>query len=101
VRPETLVTRTEATVEQLRQAGVPFELRTTVVPGLLEPQDFHAIGKWMRGDTGYFLQQFRPGKTLDPLFEDITPYPPEDLRELCRELVEAGYFSSCVVRGLG
>ncbi len=101
VRQENLVTDTEDTVEQLRQAGIPFELRTTVVPGLLEPHDFHAIGQWMRGNPSYFLQQFRPGKTLDPLFEDLTPYPPEDLRELCRELSEAGYFSSCTVRGIG
>ncbi len=101
VRPENLVTNTEASVELLRQAGVPFELRTTVVPGLLEPHDFHAIGEWMRGSPNYFLQQFRPGKTLDPLFEDLSPYPPEDLRELCLDLSRSGYFSSCTVRGIG
>jgi len=101
VRPEDLVHDTETTVELLRSAGIPFELRTTVVPGLLTPEDFHAIGAWMRGCPSYFLQQFRPGKTLDPLFEDLPPYPPEDLRELCRELSGAGYFPSCTVRGIG
>lgn len=98
---EQIAAATENTVELLKDAGVPFELRTTVVPGLLEPHDFHAIGRWMHGAPRYVLQQFRPGKTLDPLFEDLRPYPPDRLQALCRELSEAGYFQECAVRGLG
>ncbi len=101
VRPEQIVAATEATVDLLKASGVPFELRTTVVPGLLEQHDFHAIGQWMRGSPRYVLQQFRSGKTLDPLFDDLRPYPPDDIRELCRDLSLAGYFQECSVRGLG
>jgi pyruvate formate lyase activating enzyme len=101
VRQEQIVSATAATVDLLRESGIPFELRTTVVPGLLEPHDFHDIGQWMRGSPRYVLQQFRPGKTLDPLFEDLRPIRPDTLQELCRSLSQKGYFQECSVRGLG
>jgi len=101
VREERIVADTEATVACLKASGIPFELRTTVVPGLLEPHDLVAIGQWMRGSPRYVLQQFRPGKTLDPLFEDLRPHPPDRLHEVCRTLSQAGYFGECSVRGIG
>ena len=101
VREERIVADTEATVEWLKASGIPFELRTTLVPGLLEYDDLDAIGRWMRGAPRYVLQQFRPGNTLDPLFMDITPHPPDHLRELCRTLIRADYFQECSVRGVG
>jgi len=101
VPQEQIAAATEATVHLLKTSGIPFELRTTVVPGLLDSHDFHAIGQWMRGAPRFVLQQFRPGKTLDPLFEDLAPMPPDGVRALCRELEEAGYFQECCVRGLG
>jgi len=100
VREERIVADTEATVDCLKASGIPFELRTTVVPGLLEPHDLEAIGRWMRGAPRYVLQQFRPGKTLDPLFEDLMPHPSDHLRELCHDLTLAGYFAECSVRGV-
>ena len=100
MRQEDLVSATEKSVESVREAGIPLELRTTVVPDLLEPHDFHSIGEWMRGCPQYVLQQFRPGSTLDPLFQDLAPYPPETLQRLCRSLSEAGYFEECSVRGI-
>ena len=94
-----LVSALESTVERLRKAGIPHELRTTVVPGLLEPDDLHALGVWMRGASRFVLQQFRPGKTLDPLFQDLSPHPPQYLRELASSL--SVYFAECTVRGIG
>jgi pyruvate formate lyase activating enzyme len=100
-RQENLVIATKSTVDLLTETETPFELRTTWVPGLLDPPDFHAIGQWMRGAPLYVVQQFRPGKTLDPLFEDIRPHPPAAVHELCQSLSESGYFSNCTVRGIG
>ena len=99
VAEESLVQSVEATVRLLRSSGLPYELRTTVVPGLLEREDLLAIGRWLQDGARFVLQQFRPGRTLDPGFQTLRPYPPEYLRELCREM--AGYFGECTVRGLG
>jgi pyruvate formate lyase activating enzyme len=98
--PETeLVAATEATVGLLRASAVPYELRTTVVPGLLDKDDLAHLGEWLEGSHRYFLQQFRPGKCLDPLFSDLRAYPPDYLKEQAEAL--SRFFGSCTVRGLG
>lgn len=48
----------EASVRLLLDAKLPYEFRTTVVDELHEPEDFHAIGAWLRGARAYFLQKF-------------------------------------------
>jgi len=89
----------EDTVKLLQRAGVSYELRTTLVPGLLEPEDLRAIGQWMKGAPKYVLQQFRPGKTLDPAYQHVSPYPPQILRDLTEDL--SVYVDECTVRGIG
>lgn len=72
----------QESVEIIKKSGLPYEFRTTVVPGIHTEEDFDAIGQWIRGTKNYYLQPFRPdvvfdskvrdealGKTLD--FEDI------------------------------
>ena len=94
-----LVAATEATVGLLRASAVPYELRTTVVPGLLDESDLIAIGEWLKGGSRFVLQQFRPEKCLDPLFHDLRPYPPDYLNRQAEIL--SAFFGSCTVRGLG
>ena len=89
----------EATVELLRASAVPYELRTTVVPGLLDENDLARLGEWLGGSHRYFLQQFRPGKCLDPLFSDLPAHPPDYLKE--QAAVLSAFFAECSVRGLG
>ncbi len=86
------------TVNLLKEAEIPYELRTTVVPGLLEARDLHAIGSWLEGSPKFVLQQFRSGKTLDVLFQDLPPYPPQYLQDLAGSLSK--YFTECTVRGV-
>ena len=96
---EDLVQAVESTTQILKQSGIPYELRTTLVPGLLDRDDIQTIGKWLRGAPRFVLQQFRPGKTLDPLFTDFVPYPNAYLEETVKNL--SGYFSECLARGIG
>jgi pyruvate formate lyase activating enzyme len=65
----------------IRDADLPFELRTTVVPGLLQTDDIITIAEWLsaeligRSDKWlYVLQQFRGHRTLDPRLSHINPY---------------------------
>lgn len=95
----TLVAATEATIGLLQASAVRYELRTTVVPGLLDGSDLIDMGEWLQGGHRFFLQQFRPGKTLDPLFQDLPPYPPQFLHEQAENL--SAFFLHCEVRGLG
>ncbi len=77
--------------------GLPeYEFRTTVVPGLHEKDDFLSIAKWLDGSKRYFLQQFRPEKTLDSVYGQIRPYPDEKLVEFAN--IMRPYFGECGVR---
>lgn len=87
-----------ATVALLRQGGVEYEFRTTVVPGLLTREDLLAIGDWLAGAPTYVLQQFRPRSTLDKAYEHVKPYPDEWLVAAAEALRPA--FGQVKVRGL-
>lgn len=74
----------EHSIALLRESGLPYEFRTTIVPGLLDEDDVEEIARWIAGAAHYVLQQFRPLNTLDPTFEMISPYPVERLRAMAR-----------------
>ncbi len=46
------------------ESGVPYEFRTTVVPGLHVKADLEAIGRSLEGVDRYALQHFRPSPGL-------------------------------------
>jgi len=68
-------------VELIKNSGIDYEFRTTVVPGIVEEEDIEKIGKWLRGAKKFALQQFRNQKVLDVKFEKIQPYPDDTLKE--------------------
>lgn len=55
-------------IAEVRKAKVPYELRTTAVPGIVELEDIAIVAKELGPVDHYALQQFRPSKTLDPSF---------------------------------
>ena len=46
-------------VDFLMSGDVPYEFRTTVVPGLHTKNDFIKISHWLKGANKYFLQNFQ------------------------------------------
>ncbi len=86
-------------VSLLMSGAVEYEFRTTVVPGLLEEKDFDAIGRWIEGSARFVLQQFRPGRTLDPAFASVRPYPPEYLERISDRM--KNFVKDCSIRGSG
>lgn len=57
--------RAKLSVELIRNSGLAYEFRTTVVPGLHNLKDFEKIGQWLKGSDRYVLQEFRDGKIID------------------------------------
>ena len=54
------------TLRLLGRSGVPHEVRTTVVPSLLDEQDLQAMARLLPPGTTWVLQPFVAGRTLDP-----------------------------------
>lgn len=73
--PEIDLERVARSRELLIGGPIPYEFRTTVVPGLLAEPEVEAIARWIAGAARYVLQQFRAQGTLDPALEGRAPYP--------------------------
>ena len=86
----------EKSVKILKEGKVDYEFRTTVVPTILTKEDILKIAKWISGAKRYYLQNFRPEKTIDPKFEKIKPYPQEYLLEIQKAI--SPFFEVCQVR---
>ena len=52
------LTPIEQSVHLLRNSGVDFEFRTTIVKEFHTAQDLRSIGEWLEGAPRYFVQQF-------------------------------------------
>jgi len=72
----------EESIKILKNGRVNFEFRTTVAPGVHTPDDLAQMAKWIGREVPgkppkYILQNFRPGRNIDPEFETKRPFPPE------------------------
>ncbi|NMB45037.1 MAG: anaerobic ribonucleoside-triphosphate reductase activating protein [Firmicutes bacterium] len=82
----------------VRNSGTAYELRTTVVPGLVDLGDLEMIAKLL-GPMGRFaLQQFRPRQTLDPAFGRVRPYAKAWFQK-AKEIFQ-GHTEQLIIRGL-
>lgn len=73
-----------------------YEFRTTILPRFHKKEDMINIALWLKGSRKYFLQQFRPEKTLDSSFEKEKAYSLEELIEICQTIQP--YFDYCGIR---
>lgn len=48
----------EKTVDILKNSGIPYEFRTTIVKGIHEISDIEEICKWIGDEAPYFLQMY-------------------------------------------
>lgn len=97
VRAKIDLKKINRSVEMIKNSGLQYIFRTTVVPGLLEENDLKQIGEWLKVAKVFQLQQFVPQNTLDPAFRQVKPYPAEQLLEWA-ELLQP-YFEEVRVEG--
>jgi len=87
----------QKSIDILKEGNVDYEFRSTIVPSLHTKDDVIEMAKWIRGAKKYYLQNFKPSKTINPEFENIKPYPDEYLLEIQKAI--APLFDVCQVRG--
>ncbi|MDY6787060.1 MAG: anaerobic ribonucleoside-triphosphate reductase activating protein [candidate division WOR-3 bacterium] len=78
-------------IDIIMASSIPYEFRTTVVPGIVESGDIREICSVISGADKYALQQYRNGKTLDSRYSDIHPYKPEKIekmRDIAKQFIE-------------
>ena len=81
-RPDLDVGDVRRSLSLLRDWGGAYELRTTVCPAVLSPEDVTDLAADLAGAPSLVLQQFKGGQCLDPAFNSVDPYPEDVLLEL-------------------
>ncbi|MFC1789706.1 anaerobic ribonucleoside-triphosphate reductase activating protein [Patescibacteria group bacterium] len=90
------VEKIQESIDILKYGAVDYEFRTTVVPTIHQKEDILKMAKWISGAKKYYLQNFRPEKTIDKKFENIKPYPREFLLEIQKTI--SPFFDICQIR---
>ncbi len=80
------IQRIKLSAELIKNSGLPYEFRTTVVPGLHTEKDFEDIAKWLFGAKTYFLQEYRDIKILDPAIRKKTQGKSLDLEKIKKSI---------------
>jgi pyruvate formate lyase activating enzyme len=71
-------------IELLKAADISYELRTTLIKEIHTEPILTALEKLVAGAREYYLQIFRPGHTLSPVFAGYHPFSPEEMEMLAK-----------------
>lgn len=80
----------------IMRSGVDYEFRSTILPACHSKHDLEEMGKMIRGAKRWYLQNFRPLRTLHKKFATALPFSPEELHTL--EAVAKKYAEEVGVR---
>ncbi len=93
---EVNVDNLEKSIKILKEGKIDYEFRTTAIPNIHTREDIVKIAQWLSPAKRYYLQNFRPQKTLNPEFEKVKPYLREFLLEMKKDI--SRFFEECEVR---
>ncbi|MDR2888546.1 MAG: anaerobic ribonucleoside-triphosphate reductase activating protein [Lachnospiraceae bacterium] len=76
-RSELDISRIEESVKLIKEAGIPYEFRTTVVKELHSESDIMTIGNWLGEGSRWFLQNYEEHENV--ICAGFHPHSPEQL----------------------
>lgn len=85
-------------VKLIMNSGIPYELRTTCVPGFIDEKAIEKMGELIAGADKWYLQKFRSNtRLIDRALEGKMDFTDQEMADLAK----AGqrYVKSCEVRG--
>ena len=85
-------------IEIIRDSGLDYIFRTTVVPDLVEEDDIRKIGQMLKGSKAFQIQQFVPNNTLDELYIKKQPYSNQEIEAMTK--IAQTYFEQVKVEGV-
>lgn len=85
----------EESISLIRNSGVAYEFRTTVVREFHTKEELLAIGEWLKGSERYVLQAFLDSGSL--IGSGLSGYSPKELQEFKALLLP--YFKEVLLRG--
>ncbi len=68
----------------IQNSGIEYEFRTTFVKGIHKVEDAQNIAELIKGSQKYYIQNFRPGKTIDPSLDNSNAFTEKELRTMLK-----------------
>lgn len=85
-------------IEIVRDSGLRYFFRTTVVPGLVGTDDILELSQMLKGSKIFQIQQFLPVNTLDTNYLQRIPYSREEIQLMAR--IAEPFFEEVRVEGI-
>ncbi len=74
----------EKSIKIIMNSGLDYEFRTTYVKPLHSLESAEGIGKMIKEAKNYYIQNFRPGKTIDPTLTKENSFTTKELEQIKR-----------------
>jgi len=71
----------ERSISLIKEKARDYEFRTTYVKGIHIIDSVNGIGKLIKGSKRYYIQNFRPGKTINPVLNSTNSFTQEELEK--------------------
>ncbi len=72
----------EKSVKLIMKSGLPYEFRTTLVPGLIDKKTFLVMGELIKGAKKWYLQNFKSDTNLvDQSLKGQKPFSSKEMKE--------------------
>lgn len=83
-------------INLIKESGIDYEFRTTVVPAIHTFDDIIEIAKNIAPAKRYYLQNFKAEKTINPRMLQIRGFSEEELKNLIEKIKK--FFEECKLR---
>lgn len=93
---DIIIENIKDSIEIIKNSGIDYEFRTTIVPLFHRKEDIIEIAKQISPAEKYYLQNFRAEKNIDPKLTKIKPYSDSFIKEIREEV--KGFFKFCETR---
>ncbi|MEA2092840.1 MAG: anaerobic ribonucleoside-triphosphate reductase activating protein [Patescibacteria group bacterium] len=90
------IEKIKKSIDLIKNSGIDYEFRTTLVPGIHTEEDIEKIGKAVKSAEKYFLQNFLPEKTIYGGFVEKTPFTKEQLEKFKEKV--SPFVKKCEIR---
>ncbi len=88
LKENVLYSEIQKSIKLIKENGKDYEFRTTYVKGIHTLKSAEGIGKLVKGAKRYYIQNFRPGKTINPLLNFSNSFTEEELKKIRRIMIK-------------
>ncbi len=84
------INKIKKSIELIKNSGIDYEFRTTVVPGLITKDNVIKIANLLKGSKRYVLQNFRSKKDMiENRFKNIKPYKQTEIDDMKKRIKDS------------